>query len=277
MEVRRFQTLVDEVLKALWEDDPVFATACGVHDYDDRLGRMSPDAIQHHLTTIKGFINELERLDGDLSADEDADRKALLAHLKDAVLDWEVLRWHIKEPALYLDHALYGAFLLLARDFAPLSQRMECLAKRLREFRRLLEEGKVNIVPSVVPAVYLETALETLEGAKSFLSLAVPQAAEQLSDEALRREVLRAVDEAGLALTDFERFLQERIAPTLLAITPSVRICSRQSCGRSICSRRHLTNWKRWGGRCWSKRRRNLKRSLKPLNLMCLGLSWWSG
>ena len=51
---------------------------------------MSPDAIQHPLTTIKGFINELERLDGDLSADEDADRTALLAHMKDAVLDWEV-------------------------------------------------------------------------------------------------------------------------------------------------------------------------------------------
>jgi uncharacterized protein (DUF885 family) len=213
MEVRRFQTLVDEVLKALWEDDPVFATACGIHDYDDRLGRMSPEAIQQHIATIKGFIGELERLDGGLSADDDADRKALLAKLKDAVLDWEAIRWHTKEPALYLDHALYGAFLLLARDFAPLSQRMECLAKRLREFRRVLDEGKVNIVPSAVPAVYLETALETLDGAKSFLSLTVPQAAEQLSDEALRREVLRAVDEAGLALTDFERFLQERVAP----------------------------------------------------------------
>jgi hypothetical protein len=42
MEVGRFQGLVDEVLKALWEDDPVFATACGIHDYDDRLGTNEP-------------------------------------------------------------------------------------------------------------------------------------------------------------------------------------------------------------------------------------------
>ncbi len=209
----RFYRLVDEVLQALWQDDPVFATACGIHDHDDRLGQMSSDAIEQHVATLKRFIGELERLNDNLSKDDEADRKALLAKLRSSLLDWEVIRWHNKEPSLYLDHALYGAFLLIAREFAPLNQRMECTAKRLREFRRVLDEAKGNIVPEAVPAVYLDTAVETLNGAKVFLSGAVPQVADRLTDDALRREVLRAIDEAGLALTDFEGWLQQRVAP----------------------------------------------------------------
>ena len=208
-----WEQLVDEILRALWEDDPVFATACGIHDYDHRLASLAPEAVEQHVATLKRFISRLEQQNGSLSRDEDADRQALLAWLKGRVVDWEAIRWHLKEPALYLDHALYGAYLLLVREFAPLPQRMECLANRLRETRRLLEEAKANLVPLQVPAIYLETAEETLNGAKAFLSMSVPQAAEQLRDDALRREVLRAVDEAGVALNEFEVWLQQQIAP----------------------------------------------------------------
>lgn len=209
----RFTHLVDETMDALWKDDPVFATACGIHDYDDRLAQTSPDAIEQHISTLKRLIRELEQFNGELLKDAEADRKALLAHLSDSLLDWETIRWHTKEPSLNLNHSLYGTYLLIARDFAPLTQRMECTAKRLREFSRVLTEAKVNIVPTSVPAIYLDTAMETLEGAKAFLSSAVPQVAEQISDDTLRQEVLRAIDDAGLALTDFEEWLRQSVAP----------------------------------------------------------------
>ncbi len=211
--MKAWEQLVDEILRALWEDDPVFATACGIHDYDHKLASLAPDAIEGHVAMLKQFISQLEQIDSGLSKDEDADRKALLAWMRGRLVDWEAIQWHKKEPALYLDHALYGAYLLVARDFAPIEQRMECLASRLKEFRRLTEEAKTNLVPKEVPAVYLETASETLEGAKAFLSAAVPQAAEQLGSETLRREVLRAVDEAGAALMEFENWLREKVAP----------------------------------------------------------------
>lgn len=205
--------LVDEILQALWQDDPVFATACGIHDYDHKLASLAPDAIEQHIAMLKRFISQLEQIDGSLSKEEDADRQALLAWMRGRLVDWEAVRWHEKEPALYLDHALYGAYLLVARDFAPLQERMECLASRLKEFRRLVDEAKANIVPEQVPSVYLETTMETLEGAKAFLSTAVPQAADNLDNDSLRREVLRAVDGVGTALTEFEAWLRDRVAP----------------------------------------------------------------
>jgi len=211
--VAEWQKLVDEILQALWQDDPVFATACGIHDYDHKLASLAPDAIDGHITMLKRFISQLEQIDGGLNKDEDADRQALLAWMKGRLVDWEAIQWHKKEPALYLDHALYGAYLLVARNFAPLQQRMECLANRLKEFRRLVEEAKTNIAPEQVPPVYLETASETLEGAKAFLSTAVPQVAEMLSEDSLRREVLRSVDSAGVALTEFEVWLRNSVAP----------------------------------------------------------------
>lgn len=205
--------LVDEILQALWQDDPVFATACGIHDYDHKLASLSPDAIEQHIVMLKRFISQLEQIDGSLSKDEDADRQALLAWMRGRLVDWEAIQWHKKEPALYLDHALYGAYLLFARDFAPLQQRMECLASRLREFQRLVHEAKANIIPEQVPPIYLETASETLEGAKAFLSTAIPQAAEMLDNDSLRREVLKSVDNAGVALTEFEAWLRDEVAP----------------------------------------------------------------
>ncbi|MDW8028569.1 MAG: DUF885 domain-containing protein [Armatimonadota bacterium] len=204
--------MVDEILQTLWRDDPVFATACGIHDYDHKLASLAPDAIEHHISMLKKFISQLEQTDGSLNKDEEADRQALLAWMKGRLVDWEAIQWHKKEPALYLDHALYGAYLLVARDFAPLKQRMECLASRLKELKRLLQEAKANITPEQVPQVYLETAFETLEGAKAFLSAAVPQAADYLDDEILKREVLKAVDDAGVALTEFESWLHH-VAP----------------------------------------------------------------
>lgn len=205
--------LVDEILKTLWEDDPVFATACGIHDYDHKLASLAPDAVNQHITALKRFISQLEQINGGLSKEEDADRQALLAWMKGRVVDWEAIQWHKKEPSLYLDHALYGTYLLLAREFAPLPQRMECLVHRLREFRRLLDEAKVNLSPPEVPAVYLETAFETLSGAKMFLSMTVPQAVEQLENETLKREVLGAIDDAGGALSEFEAWLQQEVSP----------------------------------------------------------------
>jgi uncharacterized protein (DUF885 family) len=208
-----WEQLVDEILRSLWEDDPVFATACGIHDYDNKLASLAPDTVEQHISVLKRFAAQLEKFNRNLSKDQDADRRALLAWVRGQIINWEAIQWHKKEPALYLDHCLYGAYLLVARDFAPLPQRMECLVNRLREFRRVLDEAKVNLQPSQVPQVYVETAAETLEGAKAFLQSVVPQAAEQLSDESLRREVLRAVDEVGVALTDFEAWFREKIVP----------------------------------------------------------------
>ncbi len=162
---------------------------------------------------LKQFIAQLEQIGGDLSRDDDADRQALLAWMKGRLVDWEAIQWHRKEPALYLDHALYGTYLLVARDFAPLQQRIECLASRLKEFQRLVQEARANIIPGQVPPVYLETTSETLEGAKAFLSTAIPQAAEMLDNDSLRREVLKSVDNAGVALTEFEAWLRNDVAP----------------------------------------------------------------
>jgi uncharacterized protein (DUF885 family) len=208
-----WESLVDEILRSLWEDDPVFATACGIHDYDNKLASLEPDAIEKHMTMLNRFVSQLQQFNGSLSKDQNADRQALLAWMRGQIIDWEAIQWHKKEPALYLDHCLYGAYLLVARDFAPLTQRMECLANRLKEFRRVLDEAKVNLQPSQVPQVYVETASETLEGAKAFLQSVVPQAAEQLAYESLRRDVLRAIDEAGVALTDFEAWFREKVVP----------------------------------------------------------------
>ena len=54
--MKTWAQLVDEILKALWQDDPVFATACGIHDFDHKLASLEPEAIEGHISTLKQFI-----------------------------------------------------------------------------------------------------------------------------------------------------------------------------------------------------------------------------
>ncbi len=208
-----FSETAFEVLKMLWEDDPVFATACGIHDYDDRLGKITEEAVESHLAQVRNAIARLEKIGPLTDREDEGDRKALLAVLRNALLEWEGIGWHRKEPALYADHALYGLYLLIARDFAPHRERMECLRLRLQEVRRVLKECRETLRPNQVPTIFIEMALESAKGAERFLAEVVPAEADRLEDPPLRREILRSADAAGQAFREWKDWIEQEGAP----------------------------------------------------------------
>ncbi|MCS7223835.1 MAG: DUF885 domain-containing protein [Armatimonadetes bacterium] len=208
-----FEEKVLQILQVLWQDDPVFATSCGIHDYDHRLSHLSKEAIETHTAHLREFIRQLEQMGQRPDPEEEGDRQALLAVIKNGLIDWEEIGWHRKEPALYADHALYGLYLLIAREFAPLEQRLASVKDRLQEVCRLLKESQETIEPHQVPSILVETALESARGAGLFFAEVIPEAADRVSDSGLRREVLKSNDEAAQAFRDWEKWLKEEVAP----------------------------------------------------------------
>ena len=68
--------------------------------------------------------------------------------LKRSILEHERTAAHLRNPAFYLDEVMEGIFALIIKEFAPLEQRLQSLAGRVREVPRVLAEGKSNLQPA---------------------------------------------------------------------------------------------------------------------------------
>jgi len=62
---RRLQELLNEEWESRMESDPLLATYCGDHRYDDRLPEMTESAMTKWVSRLRGFINRLLELSRD--------------------------------------------------------------------------------------------------------------------------------------------------------------------------------------------------------------------
>jgi uncharacterized protein (DUF885 family) len=156
----RFYDLVETRFRRQLADDPVLATALGIHDDDDRFGDGTRDAVLDQLGHERDHLAAIEAVDADgLSTEARFDRDLELHNLRRSIFDTDDLRiWERRSFAL--DTIGDGLFLLFARDHAKLPERLEAIRGRLEAVPAFLEEAKTR---ATVPQVrrWQETELET--------------------------------------------------------------------------------------------------------------------
>src|SRR6185369_12628904 len=90
-------------------------------------------------------------------------------------------RWN---PIIYTDLAGASIYSLLARDFAPLPDRLRNVAARLDELPRLLAQVRESLDPARVPKIHAETAAKQNGGVISLIDeLVVPHLGTLPEDE----------------------------------------------------------------------------------------------
>ena len=118
-------------------------------------------------------------------------------------------RWN---PLVYTQlagQALYG---LLAREFAPLPERLRSLTSRLEKLPTLLEQTRANLVPARVPSIHAETAARQNPGLLSLVDeLVVPNLAQLPAAERARLE--QAIAAARAAVATHQQWLDEELVP----------------------------------------------------------------
>src|SRR6266545_3604715 len=125
-----FERLAGAALDDVLTRHPDMATELGDHRFDTRLPDSRPEALEDERRALSGQLRELSALDGALSADNRVDAEILRSQLEGRLYELEVLRDHEWSPLLANPGgALYS---LLARDFAPLPERLRSLAARPR-------------------------------------------------------------------------------------------------------------------------------------------------
>jgi uncharacterized protein (DUF885 family) len=158
---REFARLAGEYLDDRAERHPELATGLGDHRFDDRLADPSVAALADERRALDGWAARLEALDlGALSAEHRVDAAMMTDSVARRVFELDELAEHTWNPLLANPgRAIYQ---LLARDFAPLPERLASVAGRLDAVPAVLAEARRQL--GAMPRVHLETAIGQFDG-----------------------------------------------------------------------------------------------------------------
>ena len=201
--------LVESRFRRIVRDNPVVGTYLGLHADDERLGDGSRDKVIDELEAEKRHLGAVEALDEHgLSSEARLERELELHNVRRAIFDTEVVRtWERRSTAL--DAAGDALFLLFARDFAPLPERLGSIAGRLAALPAYLDQHRTR---AVVPQVRLWQDLEIRAAAElpSFIDEIL--AAANVLDDKDRKRLTTAADVARKAIADYGTWLQSTLA-----------------------------------------------------------------
>ncbi|MBC7222352.1 DUF885 domain-containing protein [Candidatus Bipolaricaulota bacterium] len=207
-----FYKLVDQFMERFLAEAPVAATQLGDHRFDDRLGEHTPEARARQEKALREALAALQAMDtSGWDIDARIDHTLMVRLVNSFLREFTKLKDYERDPGMYVNEGIAGVFLLLIRDFAPLSERMRNVAKRLRHVPRVLEEGKKSIVPERVPRVWAEVALEGAKQSLILYRLVLP--IWSLRTPHLAPKVIPVSLTAASALQDYIEFLEKIVLP----------------------------------------------------------------
>jgi len=205
-EDREFANLSDDFLDWYFEAHPVTATAEGEHVHDNRIDDLGADARRLELERLHGFLSRLEAIDREqLSRDNGIDATILRNRIDRMIFSIEKTEDWKRNPLLYTRLLGNSIYLLIARDFAPIEERLASATARLREFPRVVEQAIENL--DNPPAVHTETAIRQNRGTITLLDRDLrAEAAKAKMDLS---EFGKTLDDALGALERFQDYLED--------------------------------------------------------------------
>jgi uncharacterized protein (DUF885 family) len=205
-----FAAFAQSTVDGLLERRPELATLLGEHAHDDRL-TIGTAAHYDELARwcADRFAEAAEVNLGQLSAEYRVDAQILFAQLERVLFVTTELREHEWNPMLA--NPGRAIYLLLARDFAPLPDRLNSLARRLAAVPDALAAAR-SIAAARLPRVHLETAISQFEGTGRLIGPELDRTLAAAPDGAAAAGLTAARTGALDAITEHRRWLEQRLA-----------------------------------------------------------------
>ncbi len=202
----RFASLVQEYFAGVWRASPVTATTTGLHDYDTQLDDVSAAGHAREVQRLTSILTRLRGLDVvKLSPMERDDRDVLAAEIDRSLLEEQTIQNWRHNPSSYVDLMTTAIYGLIERDFAPLDQRLRSVIARENLIPPMLAEAKKNLID--MPPIFVEIALENLDGTADFFGKDVPEAFATLHDAALKTQFAASTKALLAAVADYKAYL----------------------------------------------------------------------
>lgn len=209
----RFADLSQRWLDAAMRLGPVSATQIGDHRFDAELDDLSATGRAARLELSRRILAELEAIDaGALSRANQVDAALLRNQLRYDIWDLETMQSWAWDPQVYSQlagGALYG---LMARDFAPLPERLRSATARMQKLPALFAQAHANLVPERVPKIHAETVAKQNRGLLSLVDgLIVPHADALAAEDRARLEA--AIADLRAAVEEHQAWLDDTLVP----------------------------------------------------------------
>jgi uncharacterized protein (DUF885 family) len=209
----RFRRLAEEYLDDLARRHPDLATELGDHRFDGQLPDRRAAALDEERRGLDEFAARLTAIDhAGLDLELRVDSAVLRNDIARRLFELEELREHTWNPLLA--NPGQAIYMLLARDYAPLPDRLHSLAERLAAVPDSLSAARATL--GRMPKVHLETAIAQFGGtiglATEEVNAALRQAANAGSTSAVIAEVEKARPAALAALAEHTDWLSARLS-----------------------------------------------------------------
>lgn len=208
-----FKKVSDAWLDGSMRLSPSHATGLGDHRFDSELDDVSDAGRADRAKFGSDLAKSLAAIDRTKLSRENQVDAAMLAMQLDAdkfsldtVQDWA---W---DPLIYSDivgSSLYG---LMARDFAPLPQRLISAAARLEKLPGLLAETRKHLDPARTPPIHAKTYAGQNPGAISLIDGLILAQADKLGPEDHKR-LTEAADKARSAIKEHQIWIEKTLLP----------------------------------------------------------------
>lgn len=198
-EDQKFEALANNYIEKLLRMKPEWATSLGDHRFDDRLSDYTLAGVDADRSFNRSYLDSLSRIDAQkLRPENKIDFNIMKTNLESWLFQIDTLKEYEWNPLVYnMGGAIYG---LLAREFAPVKDRLINVEQRLKGIPAVLAAARVNLKNPV--RIHTETAIQqnpgTISMVRDELKTYLDQAPE-LKDEfaPVQAEAIKALEEYG--------------------------------------------------------------------------------
>ncbi len=208
-----FEALAARYLDEMPSLSPVSATSIGDHRYDDILDQVNASARKKSKAFYRRYQRELDHIDSDqLSRPNQVDAELLRNEVQYNLWSINKSQEWAWNPLYYNSLAGNGVYGLLARDFAPLEERLDNAASRLEQYGRFFRQARASMDPSRVPKINAETAIKQNRGLLSIIDTMITPELANVSPT-VRAHLEKAIAEAKPAIEKHQAWLENDLLP----------------------------------------------------------------
>ncbi|WP_329845676.1 DUF885 domain-containing protein [Stenotrophomonas sepilia] len=208
-----FADLSKRALDTWMQLSPVSATQIGDHRYDSELDDLSAAGQQKTVAAYKALLGELDKIEvAKLGRESQVDAAILRNQLQSEIWNAEVLQSGKWDPQLYngiAGSAIYG---LMAREFAPLPERLKAATARMEKLPAIFAQARENLDPARVPKIHAETVAKQNKGILSIVDTFITPHIGELP-QADQQRLQAAIDGLKKAVDEQQTWLDKTLVP----------------------------------------------------------------
>jgi uncharacterized protein (DUF885 family) len=210
---QQFEALGRSTLSTWFRLNPVTATQVGSHIADGEIDDLSAKGRAASLAFVRDTLAQLEAIDRSaLSRENQIDYAMLRNELLSQTWTLETLQSFAWDPQVYSQLAGSAIYSLMAREFAPLPERLKSATRRIEKLPQLFVQARENLDPARVPAIHAETVAKQHNGILGLVEQFITPNLDQL-DEEERERAENAIGNLKLAVAEHQKWLDETLVP----------------------------------------------------------------